>query len=433
MNIAGSQLVLDANSGKYKARVYAKVNGGKDIAATFKVNIPALANNAGVVGMVAGQTTNVDIDGRKTSYANINLKFAPPCTWTDKDVTATWYDDDNNPPQAGIQPAEFLIWVVETDKTTGASSKIQLTSSKLVENGSTNTFYPRAGQGTGTFTFRAKDNKKYDWVWSRIYDNNALQFSLPFDSINYTTVCPPPVAPTLTPSVLGAPTVNAGAPATFTLHDKVVNFSAPNKTYTYNVNYHYDNDPYAAIPAAISGVFAPRNKTLTISSDVNRDITPDIVFPAAALAGHDKVCVQFNIANGGGMTVTGNPAEYCTSIVTPGTYTVTASQADYEKGTGGAGASVVYNLIRTSAPCNAADTVIWKPGTAAARSVAVPIDCANPPAATIDTFTDTASAATLDAQPVGLYTNGGAYKANIVSINGVASARRQVAAAGRQR
>jgi hypothetical protein len=200
MNIAGSQLVLDANSGKYKARVYAKVNGGKDIAATFKVNIPALANNAGVVGMVAGQTTNVDIDGRKTSYANINLKFAPPCTWTDKDVTATWYDDDNNPPQAGIQPAEFLIWVVETDKTTGASSKIQLTSSKLVENGSTNTFYPRAGQGTGTFTFRAKDNKKYDWVWSRIYDNNALQFSLPFDSINYTTVCPPPVAHTLPPS-----------------------------------------------------------------------------------------------------------------------------------------------------------------------------------------------------------------------------------------
>jgi hypothetical protein len=186
MTIAGSKLALDANTGKYKARVKSQVNGGKDIAASFKVRLP---NNDGIVGTQAGTTTNIDIDGRRTSYATISLKFAPPCSMTANELaTAIWYDDDNNPPIARVQPAKFKIRVVEVSPS-GTRTNIPLTSAKLTSAGG-NTYYPTAGSGTGKFTFTAKPKHKYEWVWSRIYDNNALQFQIPYNSVDYAVTCP---------------------------------------------------------------------------------------------------------------------------------------------------------------------------------------------------------------------------------------------------
>lgn len=436
INVSG--LNLDADTGRYQVKVVAT---HKDI---FSTNFDGITNGYTIKETVNGYVVTYPktvLNGRdvnmkaasSSGHYDLDVYFGSDCTIVNpkgQAVTLWWWDMDNGGKNGGAQVAPWITMTLQR-RASGSTTWVNV---PIDINGTPSGSQPPTSVNTsGYATFKAYPNYDYHWVWNNIYGNNTIQYSIPFDGIYYFSKCNTQIEPGVVATPQPPTTITVGQPATFTLNRTITGYLGTALSATYNVNYRLNKSgPWLAIPTAVSGIYDARNKTLNITGDTvdasgdpgPANFSPTITFPANfAPSGTSSICVQLDLLTlSPGLVAQGDPAEDCVNIVNPGSYTVSASQATYEKGTGGAGASVVYNLIRTSAPCNGADTVIWKPGTAAARTISVPADCANPPAATIDTFTDTASAATLDAQPVGLYTNGGAYKANIVSINSVASA-----------
>jgi hypothetical protein len=226
--------------------------------------------------------------------------------------------------------------------------------------------------------------------------------------------------PTLTPGVNGAPTISRGSSAVFTLQQIIATFAAPNKTYTYDVNYSFDGVTYAPITAAISPTYAPRGISRTVIANGTTVFPQNIAFTPAQLATTSRVCIELRIVANGGMNVTGNPARLCTDIDTAGSYTVVANGTDHEKGDGTA-RRVTYSLIVAASVCTGNETVVWggdgSPdvtstipcGTAATYTTGLVGAVVTQPAVSIP-------AATLNAQNPGDY---GAYYGAIKTIDGV--------------
>lgn len=140
-------------------------------------------------------------------YSNYNLRFAPDCN-IDHPVSLQQYplvifDDDQG---ASYQPRRISYQLLETNAA-GATTIIK---SGIPPNQAENTAWTL--NDPNVFI---RPGYRYTWRWNDIHEDNALQFKLPFDSINYTLQCPQ--KDILKPSVtVSSTSVEEGDTVTFT-------------------------------------------------------------------------------------------------------------------------------------------------------------------------------------------------------------------------
>ncbi len=116
-------------------------------------------------------------------YYKYSIPFAMPCSLSDREATIKIFDGDNvvssNAPGSIQYKKQFTVTLHDdTDDTTvtlknraDAVSQLQK-SSKLAE-----------------LKYDLKKGHKYRFVLNNVYQNNVLQFGLPYDSINYNITC----------------------------------------------------------------------------------------------------------------------------------------------------------------------------------------------------------------------------------------------------
>lgn len=162
------------------------------------------------------------------NYSNWSIKFAPDCSVTTPTVSRTieTYDDDNNAASPGdnwaVQPRRFRIKLEEFDRA-GVSQGAVIPSISFPDGSGAAVdvgggFYEVFTSGSNRrawlqYTF--KRDMVYQWILDSVYQDNTLQFKIPFDNIYYYRPCQLPGAQ-LKAGMAPSSTMAQGDTTTFT-------------------------------------------------------------------------------------------------------------------------------------------------------------------------------------------------------------------------
>jgi hypothetical protein len=405
LSLPANSLVRSPYNNRYVAYVVATkvMHGGVN---SFSISAPGGvvgydgSNDAATFGVDAvGNSANTinDPDPDSDGYGRINLPFAPDCTL----VTGTawvrmrWYDPDNN--VAGIQPSTMYFKVF--DVTTGTYLPDgSFRNGNRITNAGSNEWVPNSASNQyGSVEMLATADHQYRWEWYHVYDNNTIQFQLPYDSIYYLTGCTEANdTATLTPTAGADQTINVGQTATFTSSISSSNVNAGNTgSFTWRVTTS-GSASYGARASTTTAIAGANPRTGTLGNFT----TPVINVPG-------QYCRTIEILTAPAYaSIPVRTDTQCINVVQPGSYRVDAIDTTYEKG--GVVNGIVYNIYATP-PCGpgSADiTVDWN-ATGLGNSTVVntadnvsPYNCAE---RLLTTATYTPPAATLIAQNVGSY------------------------------
>jgi hypothetical protein len=137
------------------------------------------------------------------NFTNYNIKFAPDCTVTTPTVSKTIqiFDDDNNSVSAtdnwAVQPGRFRVGLKELVRGSAPGSPgTMLTPTNISTPGGSVSmgggFYEVFTSGsnkTSTLTYTFRKDRVYEWILDSVYQDNTLQFKIPFDNVYYYQQC----------------------------------------------------------------------------------------------------------------------------------------------------------------------------------------------------------------------------------------------------
>lgn len=434
--LAPSWLKLDPNTGKWAG--YIQIDGqtkgsiGQAAGSSGYVNAFRLVAPAGATLSFEGNKYfAMDVGGKMVDYGNIVLPFAPDCTalpiGTVRSKSLLLKDPDNGKPL--VQPNDF--WFTIRNVTTGADLKYQSGSAAAntvhfanaymqpPSNGDTK-FYPKSVSGQrARVDVNFVSGQRYQWIMWNVYDNNTIQFTLPYDSIYYQTACKNAV---ITPTakvtnLAGTPivTANAGTTIRFTNDVNTTNLSNVGAADTFNWSIGgittINATPALIAPQALAGGKIPAASAVY-----------DYPIPAATPNG-TVICRRTTVGFG---NVTypklGPTAQACVTVngppPVPGTYDVVTSAPSHEKGSGNK--DVTFSLNVTGSACVGNATIVWYGSDGLTNT---PDITSTVPCGTAQTYSDPAAKITV---PAGTLdgVNGysyGTYRGYIKTVNGAAS------------
>ncbi|HMM62144.1 MAG TPA: hypothetical protein PKC86_01140 [Candidatus Saccharibacteria bacterium] len=176
-NLSASSFSKVPGTNYYASIVTSNINDSSvDRLVNYRLSVPS----PGLIGYLAtsGSSFGIANQSRCSSmscgvYYDYSIPFAPPCTESpNKRVSAVIYDGDNGNP--GVQPTDFNVQIYDVT----SAQYISATRSGSEGDG-----------GTAYYTFTVQPSHRYQFKVNNVFTNNVLQFSLPYDSINYTTDC----------------------------------------------------------------------------------------------------------------------------------------------------------------------------------------------------------------------------------------------------
>lgn len=143
-------------------------------------------------------------------YTDVDIPFGPDCSLpvgSNRNVSFDIYDSDNVN-NYDVQPQPFNIRIERYTRAgayLGPAPMITVTQAAALGG---NVYRPTSGnQQTSTFTFNAKGNEKYILRVNRLYYDNTLQFSIPFDSVFFFKQCQSAVSSTVRPTATLSPDI----------------------------------------------------------------------------------------------------------------------------------------------------------------------------------------------------------------------------------
>ena len=143
-------------------------------------------------------------------YTDVDIPFGPDCSLpvgSSRNVSFDIYDSDNVG-NYDVQPQPFNVRIERYSRTgayLGAAPMVTVTQAAAIGG---NAFRPTSGnQQTSTFTFTARGNEKYILRVNRLYFDNTLQFSIPFDSVFFFKQCQTAITSTVRPTATLSPDV----------------------------------------------------------------------------------------------------------------------------------------------------------------------------------------------------------------------------------
>lgn len=187
----------------FSAQVTSGMMGSNTFLNGFRVQVVSDAgamvgqasSSDGLTARDFGMQVGVPRDG--TTYADFYMPFSTDCSVVDDGVgtkTIEIYDADYG--DTSIQPVPFFVnlqgrrfgssaWTdVPPIRTSGNPEKLTLHSA------ANNEYYPTAGnKETSRYTFTVNKNYEYRLYVTRLFNNNTLQFSLPFPAISKQRSC----------------------------------------------------------------------------------------------------------------------------------------------------------------------------------------------------------------------------------------------------
>ncbi len=373
--VSPAWLEPDPTTGKWAGYIQVdgqtKVSIGQGSGSSGYVNSFRLVAPAGAtLSFEGGRYFAMDVGGKMVDYGNLVLPFAPDCTalpiGTVRSKQLILKDPDNG--KVDVQPKDF--WFTIQNVTTGADLKYQSGSTAANTVGAVNKnivapsngdtkFYPKSVTGQNAVAaVNLVSGQRYRWIMWGVYDNNTIQFTLPYDSIYYQTACKNAV---ITPTakvtnLAGTPiaTANAGTTIRFTNDVNTTNLSGVGAADNFNWSIS-GVGAVGATPALISPA-APAGGKIPAASAVY-----DYPIPAATPNG-TIICRRTAVGYGNVTYPSLGPiAQACVTVngppPVPGVYDVTTNAPSHEKGSGSK--DVTFNLSVSGSACVGNATIVW--------------------------------------------------------------------------
>jgi hypothetical protein len=144
-------------------------------------------------------------------YTDVDIPFGPDCSLpvgSTRNVSFDIYDSDNVN-NLDVQPQPFNIRVERYTRAgtyRGSAPMVGIPTRAISLGGGV--YQPTSGnQQTSTFTFKADGGEKYILRVNRLYYDNTLQFSIPFDSVFFFKQCQSATTSTVRPTATLSPDV----------------------------------------------------------------------------------------------------------------------------------------------------------------------------------------------------------------------------------
>lgn len=265
-------------------------------------------------------------------YTDIDLPFGPDCSLTTPTAVRTFdvYDGDNgNPDNLDTQPRPFDVQVIAFDRGSGASlGSVPLTfvgfpPASVLPFGGGDRWLPQ-GPNQSTVRFSFTVNRSYIYILriNRLYSDNTLQITLPYDSVFFYRPCQRALTSTVRPVATMSPAAaEVGSTVTSTASVQRVGATGAPAQVNYAWHTWYDNnrngqhDAGDTVPAWFNG-----GATQTGSVNLGAGQTSFAIPPPAGRQGvadrPGRICTYLALA-------TTNPN---TNIATPNPSTASCTE-----------------------------------------------------------------------------------------------------------
>lgn len=431
--VAPSWLKYDNNLGKWGG--YVQVDGqtrvsiGQAAGSSGYVNSFRIVAPAGAtMSFEGGKYFAIDAGGKMVDYGNLVFPFAVDCTGlpAGKVIPRTLILKDPDNGTANVQPS--LFWFTIHNDTTGADLKyasgsgaanvVSAVNSNITAPAAGATkFYPKSvNGGTAAAAINMVTGQRYRWIMWNVYDNNTIQFQLPYDSIYYQNSCKHADITTSAKvtNTANAPiaTANAGDTIKFTNQATTANLNGVLAADSFNWSITGTN-----AVGSTSALISPAGGKIPVGSSDSTYIIPPGT-PNGTI-----ICRTTNVSLGNvPYPSLGPSASACVTVngppAVPGNYDVFTSAPSHEKGSGSK--DVTFSLSVSASACVGNATIVWygSDGTTNTPDITSTVPCG-----TAQTYSDPAAlitvpAATLDAVVGNSY---GTFRGYIKTVNGAAS------------
>lgn len=143
-------------------------------------------------------------------YTDVDIPFGPDCSLpvgSSRNVSFDIYDSDNVN-NFDVQPRPFNVRIERYTRAGGYLGPAPMVSVVRATDIGGNVYQPTStNQQTSTFTFTARGDEKYILRVNRLYYNNTLQFSIPFDSVFFFKQCQTALTSTVKPTATLSPQI----------------------------------------------------------------------------------------------------------------------------------------------------------------------------------------------------------------------------------